>query len=101
MRNDVVLVSKFGFKFENGKCVGWDLCFEVICMVVEGMLKCLCIDCIDLLYLYRVDLNVLVEEVVGVVGELIKEGKVCYFGLFEVLLIMLCKVYVEYLVIVV
>src|SRR5690606_19095850 len=50
----------------------------------EGMLKRLRTDRIDLLYLHRLDPNVPVEEVAGVVKDLIKEGKALHFGLSEV-----------------
>lgn len=49
-------------------------------------------------YFYRVDLNVFIEDVVGIVSEFVKEGKVWYFGLLEVLFDMICKVYKEFFV---
>ena len=50
---------------------------------VEGMLKRLKTDRIDLLYLHRIDPNIPIEEVAGTVGELIKEGKALHFGISE------------------
>lgn len=96
----LVIVIKFGFK---DVCidVGLDSCLENICVVVEVSFKCLCIDYIDLFYQYCVDLNVLIEDVVGIVSDLIVEGKVGYFGLFEVSVVIVCCVYVVQLVIVV
>ncbi len=96
VRNDVVLASKFGFKFENGQRAGRDSRPEAIRTAVESMLKRLRTDRIDLLYLHRVDPNVPVEEVAGAVGELIKEGKARYFGLSEVSPTTLRKAHAEY-----
>ncbi|MFS1701205.1 aldo/keto reductase [Alteromonas sp. AMM-1] len=96
VRNDVVLASKFGFKFENGQRAGRDSRPDAIRTAVEGMLKRLRTDRIDLLYLHRVDPNVPVKEVAGAVGELIKEGKARYFGLSEVSPTTLRKAHAEY-----
>lgn len=83
-RNKVIIATKFGFKFENGKNVGLDSRPETIKKAVEGSLKRLKTDYIDLLYQHRVDPNVPIEEVAQAVKELIEEGKVGYFGLSEV-----------------
>ena len=83
-RNKVIIATKFGFKFENGKNVGLDSRPETIKKAVEGSLKRLKTDYIDLLYQHRVDPNVPIEEVAQAVKELIEEGKVRYFGLSEV-----------------
>ena len=83
-RNKVIIATKFGFKFENGKNVGLDSRPETIKKAVEGSLKRLRTDYIDLLYQHRVDPNVPIEEVAKAVKELIEEGKVRYFGLSEV-----------------
>lgn len=83
-RNKVIIATKFGFKFENGKNVGLDSRPETIRKAVEGSLKRLRTDYIDLLYQHRVDPNVPIEEVAKAVKELIEEGKVRYFGLSEV-----------------
>jgi aryl-alcohol dehydrogenase-like predicted oxidoreductase len=84
VRNDVVIASKFGFDFSNGNRAGRNSRPEHIRNAVEGMLKRLRTDRIDLLYLHRLDPNVPVEEVAGVVKDLIKEGKALHFGLSEV-----------------
>nr|WP_293301438.1 aldo/keto reductase [Allomuricauda sp.] len=84
VRNDVVIASKFGFDFTNGDRAGRNSKPEHIKKAVEGMLKRLRTDRIDLLYLHRVDPEVPVEEVAGVVKDLIKEGKALHFGLSEV-----------------
>lgn len=83
-RNKVVIASKFGFKFDNGKPAGKDARPESIRKAVEGMLRRLQTDRIDLLYLHRMDPAVPVEEVAGTVKELIAEGKALHFGLSEV-----------------
>ncbi len=82
-RKDVVIATKFGFKFQNGKSVGIDSSSPNIKKAVEGSLKRLQTDVIDLLYQHRVDPNVPIEDVAGTVKDLIKEGKVKYFGLSE------------------
>jgi aryl-alcohol dehydrogenase-like predicted oxidoreductase len=84
MRNEVVIASKFGFKFENGRTIGRDSRPESIRNAVEGMLGRLKTDRIDLLYLHRADPNVPIEDVAGTVKDLIKEGKALHFGLSEV-----------------
>jgi aryl-alcohol dehydrogenase-like predicted oxidoreductase len=78
----VVIATKFGIKMENGKQV-LDSKPEHIRQSVEGSLKRLKVDTIDLYYQHRVDPNVPIEEVAGVVQDLIKEGKVRYWGLSE------------------
>lgn len=83
VRNKVVIATKFGFDIQNGKSVGINSRPEKIRHAVEGSLKRLRIDVIDLLYQHRVDPNVPIEDVAGTVKELIKEGKVKYFGLSE------------------
>lgn len=84
VRDKVVIASKFGFDFINGKRAGRNSRPEHIKQAVEGMLKRLRTDRIDLLYLHRLDPNVPVEDVAGVVKDLIKEGKALHFGLSEV-----------------
>jgi aryl-alcohol dehydrogenase-like predicted oxidoreductase len=80
-RDQVILATKFGFRIENGP--GLDSRPEHIRQVVEGSLRRLQTDHIDLLYQHRVDPAVPIEEVAGTVGELVKEGKVRFFGLSE------------------
>ncbi len=82
-RDKVVIATKFGFNFENGKSTGINSRPENIRKAVEGSLKRLQTDVIDLLYQHRVDPNVPIDEVSGTVKDLITEGKVKYFGLSE------------------
>jgi len=84
-RDQVVLASKFGFSIKDGKQVGTDRDSrpEHIRAAVEGSLSRLGTDHIDLLYQHRVDPAVPIEEVARTVGELVREGKVRYFGLSE------------------
>ncbi len=82
-RDRVVIATKFGFDIKDGRDVGLNSHPEHIKQVVEGSLKRLRINTIDLLYQHRVDPNVPIEEVAGAVKELIKEGKVKYWGLSE------------------
>lgn len=81
-RNDVVIATKFGFDIEAGNGI-LNSQPAHIRQAVEGSLKRLKIDTIDLLYQHRVDPNVPVEDVAGTVKELIQEGKVKYFGMSE------------------
>ena len=82
-RNEVIIATKFGFDIRDGKMVGVTSKPENIRQAVEGSLKRLRVDVIDLLYQHRVDPNVPIEEVAGTVKDLIKEGKVKHFGLSE------------------
>lgn len=81
-KGQVVIATKFGIQMENGKQV-LDSKPETIRQSVEGSLKRLKVDSIDLYYQHRVDPNVPIEEVAGVVQDLIKEGKVKHWGLSE------------------
>ena len=83
MRDQVVIATKFGFKFEDGKSVGVDSRPVHIREVAEASLKRLKTDRIDLLYQHRVDPDVPIEEVAGAVKDLIQEGKVRHFGMSE------------------
>jgi aryl-alcohol dehydrogenase-like predicted oxidoreductase len=83
VRDQVVIATKFGFKFENGKQAGLDSRPSHIREVAEASLKRLKTDRIDLLYQHRVDPDVPIEEVAGAVKDLIREGKVKHFGLSE------------------
>src|SRR5881396_3097757 len=84
VRNQVVIATKFGFRFApDGKQLGQDSRPEHIKQAVEGSLKRLKTDVIDLLYQHRVDVNVPPEDVAGTVKELIHQGKVKHFGLSE------------------
>jgi aryl-alcohol dehydrogenase-like predicted oxidoreductase len=82
-RDQVVIATKFGFKITDGKNAGTDSRPEHIREVVEASLKRLRTDHIDLLYQHRVDRAVPMEEVAGAVGDLVKQGKVRFFGLSE------------------
>jgi aryl-alcohol dehydrogenase-like predicted oxidoreductase len=82
-RNNVVIATKFGFGFSNGQSTGLNSKPDNIRQMVEGSLRRLKVETIDLLYQHRVDPNVPMEDVAGTVKELIKEGKVKYFGLSE------------------
>src|SRR5919205_495501 len=82
-RNEVVIATKFGFQFKDGKPDGVNSKPDNIKKAVEGSLKRLNVEVIDLLYQHRVDPNVPIEDVAGVVKELIQEGKVKHFGLSE------------------
>src|SRR5512139_3924163 len=83
VRDQVVIATKFGFKFEGGKQAGLDSRPAHIREVAEASLKRLKTDRIDLLYQHRVDPNVPIEDVAGAVKDLIREGKVKHFGLSE------------------
>lgn len=84
-RAEVVIATKFGFRLEGGRQVGGerDSRPEHIREAVEGSLRRLQTDHIDLLYQHRVDPAVPIEEVAGAVGQLVHAGKVRYFGLSE------------------
>ena len=82
-RGRVAIATKFGIKIDaNGQQVQ-DSRPERIRQSIEGSLKRLKVDTIDLYYQHRVDTNVPIEEVAGTVKDLIREGKVKHFGLSE------------------
>ncbi|HEX7110737.1 MAG TPA: aldo/keto reductase [Aestuariivirga sp.] len=83
VRDKVIIATKFGFKFDHGKQIGITSEPENIRAVAEASLKRLKTDRIDLFYQHRVDPNVPIEDVAGAVKDLIKAGKVKYFGLSE------------------
>ncbi len=87
-RNKVIIATKFGIKFdENSKETNRSIIPDsnpvVIRKSVEGSLKRLDTDHIDLYYQHRLDPNVPIEEVAGVMADLIKEGKITHWGLSE------------------
>ena len=82
-RDEVVIATKFGFNIKDGKEDGFDSRPEHIKQAVEGSLKRLKIETIDLLYQHRVDPNVPIEDVAGAVKELIQDGRVLHWGLSE------------------
>ncbi len=83
-RDQVVLATKFGFQFKNGKITGVDGSPANVKRAANESLKRLGTDYIDLFYQHRKDGNVPIEETVGAMAELVKEGKVRYLGLSEV-----------------
>ena len=83
VRDQVVIATKFGFKFDGDKQSGTDSRPAHIKEVAEASLKRLKTDHIDLFYQHRVDPDVAIEDVAGAVKELIEEGKVLHFGLSE------------------
>src|SRR6266571_4961052 len=83
-RDRVVIATKFGFKFDaNSRIAGVDSRPAHIREAVEGSLRRLATDRIDLLYQHRVDPSVPIEDVVGTMADLVREGKVRYLGLSE------------------
>ncbi|WP_029288573.1 aldo/keto reductase [Pedobacter sp. R20-19] len=89
-RNKIFIATKFGFRFKDGiagpsNATGtyFDGSPAWIKIAIEQSLKRLKIDTIDLYYAHRVDPNIPIEETVGAMAELVKEGKVRYLGLSE------------------
>ncbi|WP_426110007.1 aldo/keto reductase [Massilia sp. PWRC2] len=82
-RDQVVIATKFGFRIEEGVNTGLNSDPAHLRRAVEGSLKRLGTDHIDLLYQHRIDPQVPIEEVVGAMAELVREGKVRYLGLSE------------------
>jgi aryl-alcohol dehydrogenase-like predicted oxidoreductase len=85
-RSKVAIATKFGWEANPADGAKWNNLNsrpEHIKKVAEASLKRLKTDVIDLFYQHRVDLNVPIEDVAGAVKELIREGKVKYFGLSE------------------
>jgi aryl-alcohol dehydrogenase-like predicted oxidoreductase len=83
VRDDVVIATKFGFRFVDGRSAGVDSRPENIRRAADGSLQRLGIDTIDLYYQHRVDPDVPIEDVAGAVAELVEAGKVRHFGLSE------------------
>ena len=84
-RDAVTLATKFGFRIENGRQVGTERDSRPahIREALEGSLKRLGTDHVDLYYQHRVDPAVPMEDVAGTIGRLVSEGKVRFFGLSE------------------
>lgn len=82
-RDRVVIATKFGFRIVNGVVDGMDSRPAHIRDVVDASLRRLQTDRIDLLYQHRVDPTVPIEDVVGTMADLVREGKVCFLGLSE------------------
>lgn len=82
-RERLIVATKFGFAFHDGKMTGVDSSPANIRRACEGSLQRLGIDTIDLFYQHRVDPNVPIEDTVGAMADLVKEGKIRYLGLSE------------------
>ncbi|HKR10313.1 MAG TPA: aldo/keto reductase [Gemmatimonadaceae bacterium] len=82
-RERVVIATKFGFRIEDGRMAGTDSRPEHLREAVEGSLRRLNTEYIDLLYQHRVDKSVAIEDTVGAMADLVREGKVRYLGLSE------------------
>jgi aryl-alcohol dehydrogenase-like predicted oxidoreductase len=83
VRDKVIIATKFGFRIEDGKPAGVNSRPSHIRAVVEASLRRLATDRIDLLYQHRVDPAVPIEDVVGAMAEMVREGKVRFLGLSE------------------
>jgi aryl-alcohol dehydrogenase-like predicted oxidoreductase len=84
VRDQVVIATKFGFAFDDeGRQTGLSSAPDHIRAAVDGSLRRLGTERIDLLYQHRVDPEVPIEDVAGTVGELVAAGKVGHFGLSE------------------
>lgn len=82
-RHDVVIATKFGFRIVDGEADGVDSRPGHVREALEGSLSRLGTDYVDLLYQHRVDPAVSIEDVVGAMSELVREGKVLFLGLSE------------------
>jgi len=83
LKGRVTIATKFGWRIEGGKSVGLDSTPDRIRQVADDSLRRLRVDTLDLFYQHRVDPDVPIEEVAGIVGELVQAGKVRHFGLSE------------------
>ena len=82
-RDGAVVATKFGFRIEGGKMVGLDSRPGHVREAVDGSLRRLGTDRVDLLYQHRVDPAVPIEDVVGAMADLVRAGKVRFLGLSE------------------
>jgi aryl-alcohol dehydrogenase-like predicted oxidoreductase len=82
-RGHVAIATKFGWRIEDGKVTGTDSRPAHIKEVAEGCLRRLATDYIDLFYQHRIDPEVPIEDTVGAMADLVREGKVRYLGLSE------------------
>jgi aryl-alcohol dehydrogenase-like predicted oxidoreductase len=82
-RDGLVIATKFGFRFEGNERVGVDSSPANVRRACDASLKRLGIDVIDLYYQHRVDPGVAIEETVGALADLVREGKVRHIGLSE------------------
>ena len=83
VRTRVTIATKFGWRFENGRSVGTDSRPEHVKEVADASLRRLGTDYIDIFYQHRVDPDVPIEDTVGAMGDLVRQGKVRYLGLSE------------------
>lgn len=85
-RDQYIIATKFGFEIDDNEQLTWQINGQkdYVKKAIERSLKNLGTDYIDLYYLHRLDPNTPVEETVGAMGDLVKEGKVGYIGLSEV-----------------
>lgn len=83
-KGKITIASKFGFEIKNGQRMGRKATPESIKKVIDGSLKRLRLETIDLYYLHRMDPNVPIEEVAGAMKDLMNAGKVRHWGLSEV-----------------
>jgi aryl-alcohol dehydrogenase-like predicted oxidoreductase len=82
-RSQVVIATKFGWRIEDNKITGTDSRPEHIKEVAVASLRRLGTDYIDLLYQHRIDPQVPIEDTVGAMADLVREGKIRYLGLSE------------------
>ena len=82
-RDKLVIATKFGFRFDGSKIIGVDGSPANAKAAVEGSLKRLGIDCIDLFYQHRMDPDIPVEDTVGALADLVTDGKIKHIGLSE------------------
>jgi len=82
-RSQVVIATKFGWRIEEGRVDGLDSRPDHVKEVANASLRRLGTDYIDLFYQHRIDPQVPIEDTVGAMGDLVKEGKVRYLGLSE------------------
>jgi aryl-alcohol dehydrogenase-like predicted oxidoreductase len=82
-RESVIVATKFGFKFGEGKIIGTDSRPEHVREVCEASLQRLGVEYIDLFYQHRVDQDVPIEETIGALAQLVKEGKIRHLGMSE------------------
>jgi aryl-alcohol dehydrogenase-like predicted oxidoreductase len=82
-RESLLVATKFGFRIRNGERLGLDGSPENVANACEGSLRRLGIETIDLYYQHRVDTSVPIEETVGAMANLVKDGKVRRLGLSE------------------
>src|SRR5215213_3500117 len=82
-RDDVIVSTKFGITWQDGR-MGEDGSPEHVRRSIDGSLRRLGMDHVDIYFLHRVDLDTPIEETVGAMAQLVTEGKVRHIGLCEV-----------------